>query len=153
MDKLGISLLSKDPITKESGDNMIAVKTELGGRTGNVHYMPFDPTYGLGKTKEELEAEGYVFVESIPEPDPSQGYGELFYSPEQGLYYKYRPIPEPPEPEETQLQKAQKQIAELEGRTKLLEYNLQTTGETLDIHEGAIVDVMNLALGGSLRES
>lgn len=54
-----------------------------------------------------------------------------------------------PETEETQLQKAQKQLAELESRTKVLEYSAQTTGETLDVHEGAIYDVLKLALGGS----
>lgn len=42
-------------------------KTEKGIRSSFQHYMPFDPVYGLGKTREELELEG-VFVESVPEP-------------------------------------------------------------------------------------
>ena len=33
-----------------------------------VHYMPFDDVHGYGKTKEELEQEGYILVESIPQP-------------------------------------------------------------------------------------
>ncbi|MEJ8306674.1 hypothetical protein [Saccharibacillus sacchari] len=58
----------------------------------------------------------------------------------------------PPIQSETEIEKAQKQIADLEQRTKVLEYAAQTTGETLDVHEGAIVDVMKLALGGSPEE-
>lgn len=60
-----------------------------------VHFVPFDPVHGLGKTKEELEAEGGVFVESVPEPENRPGKAPVLkYSEEKGLYYEYvnRPL-------------------------------------------------------------
>ncbi len=84
----------------------------------------------------EQAAEGYYLVEvqNITEGD-FLGFAE---SPLQ-----------PSDPEDTDLQKLQSQVIELEHRTKVLEYGAQTTGDTLDVHEGAIVDVMALALGRS----
>lgn len=97
----------------------IAIKTDAEQKVVVQHFMPFDPVDGLGKTQEELVAEGYVFVESIPDPDPTQGYGELFYSVEQGLYYKYtEPTPpvDPEEPGGDKLARLEKRIADLEDK-------------------------------------
>lgn len=116
------------------------------GKIAQQYRNPFD---GLP----ELHGPG-LFFDEIPYPETPAGFSPVLMVrlPAEGsdeepmLYYDYVAIPEP---EETQLQKTQKQVAELENRTKVLEYGAQATGETLDIHEGAIVDVMTLALGGS----
>lgn len=61
-----------------------------GGQVQEVHYMPLDPVHGLGKTKEELESEGGVFVESVPEPENRPGKAPVLkYSEAEGLYYEY----------------------------------------------------------------
>ncbi|GEM_PF-5000226 len=71
----------------------------------------------------------------------------------EGNYLGFAESPlRPSDPEESELGKVQASILELESRTKLLEYNTQNMGDTLDVHEGAIVDVMNLALGTSPNE-
>ena len=69
---------------------MIYVNLLDGFEVGPIHYMPFDPVHGLGKTREELEAEGGVFVESIPEPENRPGKSAMLkYSEVDGLYYEY----------------------------------------------------------------
>ncbi|OWA36784.1 hypothetical protein B9G55_01505 [Saccharibacillus sp. O16] len=68
----------------------------------------------------------------------------------EGDYLGFAESPlQPTDPEDSELQKVRATVVELEQRTKLLEYAAQTTGETLDVHEGAIFDVTKLALGGS----
>lgn len=114
---------------------MIAISLGSDGRVNGQHFFPFDPVYGFGKTKEELEAEGYVLVENIPDPDPAQGYGGLFYSVEQGLYYKYRSIPKALEPEETQLAKMQRQIDTLTAKSAAL-----ATGQ--EMQEDVITEIV-----------
>lgn len=44
---------------------MIYIRTE-NEKITFTHYMPFDPVYGMGKTREELLETGYL-VEEIPE--------------------------------------------------------------------------------------
>ncbi|MEJ8306597.1 hypothetical protein [Saccharibacillus sacchari] len=101
---------------------------------------------------EEAQPGGiHIDFERAPE---KEGYMPVYYVTFEdeevtGVIYEYLPLPEP---EKTQLEKAQARITELENRTKVLEYTAQTTGETLDVHEGAIVDVMKLALGRSPEE-
>lgn len=43
---------------------MIFIRTE-DNRIVYTHYMPFDETYGLGKTEDELKQDGYL-VDAIP---------------------------------------------------------------------------------------
>jgi len=67
----------------------------LDGEVNMTHYMPFDPNNGLGKTREELESEGGIFVDSVPEPENRPGKAHILkYSEEKGLYYEYvnRPL-------------------------------------------------------------
>jgi hypothetical protein len=74
---------------------MIYLKFEQNGTVSTQHFMPFDERYGLGKTREELEAEGGVFVDSVPEPENQPGKAAVLkYSEADGLYYEYvdRPL-------------------------------------------------------------
>lgn len=43
---------------------MIFIRTE-DNKIVYTHYMPFDETYGLGKTEDELKQDGYL-VDDIP---------------------------------------------------------------------------------------
>lgn len=43
---------------------MIFIRTE-DNKIVYTHYMPFDETYGLGKTEDELKQDGYL-VDAIP---------------------------------------------------------------------------------------
>lgn len=105
-----------------------------------MRIIAYDGTYEeQERIAAEQETDGYYLVEvqNITEGD-YLGFAE---SPLQ-----------PSDPEDTELQQVKNQIVELEQRTKVLEYGAQTTGETLDMHDGAIVDVMTLALGGLPEE-
>lgn len=55
-----------------------------------THYMPFDETHGLGKTKEELLKEGYL-VDEVPEPEFRESYiAKRYYDKEKNkIYYEY----------------------------------------------------------------
>lgn len=48
-------------------------------RVEYTYYMPFDEEYGLGKTKEELETEGFLFVDEVLEPDEQTGKTPVLY--------------------------------------------------------------------------
>lgn len=73
---------------------MIHIQLTADGSVGTLHYRPFDPTHGLGKTREELEAEGGVFVDTIPEPENLPGKAAVLkYSEADGLYYEYEDRP------------------------------------------------------------
>jgi len=75
----------------------------------------YNPWEGL----EEMHGPG-IFVESIPEPQTQEGFSAVLMVklPAEGsddepeLYYDYRALPEP---EETQLEKAQNRITTLEA--------------------------------------
>lgn len=64
---------------------------------GSIHYMPFDPTHGLGKTREELSKTG-MFIDKLPEPELVKDSTSLLcVNPERGdAWYKYERIPEQP---------------------------------------------------------
>ncbi|WXR61183.1 hypothetical protein WG909_12910 [Peptostreptococcaceae bacterium AGR-M142] len=58
-----------------------------------VHKMPFDEHYGLKKSKEELEKEGYL-VETVPEPKELNKIATLYLNPGTiELFYEYEDIP------------------------------------------------------------
>lgn len=69
---------------------MIFIKFKEDNKTIEfIHHAPFDPTYGLDKTEEELKEEG-LLVEGIPVPEVLPGKrAELKYTAERGLYYEY----------------------------------------------------------------
>lgn len=73
------------------------------GNIESIHYMPFDSINGLGKTKEELESEGGIFVESVPEPENRPGKSAMLkYSEADGLYYEYTDRPLTPKEQTSQ---------------------------------------------------
>lgn len=99
---------------------MIYVKTsdsEVG--YDFIHNMPFHETYGLGKTRLELESEG-VFVDRIPEPLNIDGKIPNLVFKEGKLQYEYYDIP--PTTEERIDQLEQKFALELaESNTQMFE--------------------------------
>lgn len=56
--------------------------------------LPFDPKYGLGKTRDELLKEGYL-ISDIPEPTLVVGKEAImYYNPNnETVYYEYEDIP------------------------------------------------------------
>jgi hypothetical protein len=87
-----------------------------------IHYKPFDPTYGLKKTQEELEQEGF-FVESIPEPnEEGRKIGILHANKEtKELWYEY--VDRPLTPEE-KLQLIEQENQDLKNRIDLMQQAL-----------------------------
>lgn len=74
--------------------------TETKAFVQGIHYDPFHPTDGFGKTQEELEAEGGIFVErnAIPEPENNGMAPRLYINPQtKELWYEYEEIPKTPE--------------------------------------------------------
>lgn len=89
--------------------------TETKALVQGMHYDPFHPVDGFGKTQEELEAEGHIFVErsDIPEPENNGKAPRLYINPQtKEMWYEYEEIPKTPE--ELLLER----IAELEKTQK-----------------------------------
>lgn len=66
---------------------------------GLIHNMPFDPSNGLKKTEDELNATG-VLVEDIPEPKPPEGkqsLGIFVNKATKEVWWEYEDIPITPE--------------------------------------------------------
>ena len=83
-----------------------------------THFMPFDETYGLKKTEEELLQEGYL-IDEIPEPEQQEGkIAEAHYTPEKGYYYEYVDAPEPKP--ETDVAALQAEVKELQATVNAL---------------------------------
>lgn len=114
-----------------------------GGQVQEVHYMPLDPVHGLGKTKKELEAEGGVFVESVPEPENRPGKAPVLkYSEADGLYYVYidRPLTQ-----EEQLGSLQDENADLMFQNAMQDMSIATLQ---DENAELMFAIANLQLGG-----
>ena len=61
-----------------------------------IHRAPFDPTYGLQSSKDELEKTGYFLEEKdVPEPVMIEGKRAIakFNSDTKKVYYDYENIP------------------------------------------------------------
>jgi hypothetical protein len=58
---------------------------------GGQHNVPFHPVYGLGKTKEQLEADGGIFVNELPQRDHIPGKVPVLHINPQTkeLWYEY----------------------------------------------------------------
>lgn len=62
-------------------------------RVDGVHNMPFDETYGLGKTEEELNQTG-LLVESLPVREDNGKNATLFVNKStKEMYYEYADFP------------------------------------------------------------
>ncbi|MDL2287631.1 hypothetical protein LJB90_03630 [Eubacteriales bacterium OttesenSCG-928-G02] len=81
--KIYLSNLEKDPNAERYS-------------VGFIHYMPFDPKYGLGKTELELLETGKL-VDEFPNPEIHEGYtAALYWYPDNTTAYDYVPTPEVP---------------------------------------------------------
>ncbi|MFI2132917.1 hypothetical protein ACH434_23160 [Lysinibacillus fusiformis] len=70
--------------------------TETKAFVQGVHYDPFHPTDGFGKTQEELEAEGYIFVNEsdIPQPENNGMIPRLYINPQtKEMWHEYEEMP------------------------------------------------------------
>lgn len=66
--------------------------TEEKYSIGFIHFMPFDPAYGLGKTEEELLKEGKL-VEKVEPQTPSNKKAVMYYNPNgNNVFYEYEDI-------------------------------------------------------------
>ncbi|HGG0416079.1 TPA: hypothetical protein ACJFE8_000829 [Clostridium sporogenes] len=97
-----------------------------------IHYMPFGPKYGLGKTKEELEEMGGVFVTNIPEPERIEGKHHIpYWNPiKEKIFYEYEDnieyeedIPKTEELQEERLIKIENDITVLQNNSIEQKYN------------------------------
>lgn len=72
----------------------IYIETDENFRVTKIHRMPFDPTNGMGYTREELEERGF-FVDDIPEPVHQIGRRSIaMYNPDtKSIYYESVGIP------------------------------------------------------------
>ena len=72
----------------------IYIETDENFRVTKIHRMPFDPTNGMGYTREELEKRGF-FVDEIPEPVHQVGRRSIaMYNPDtKSIYYEFVGIP------------------------------------------------------------
>lgn len=59
-----------------------------------IHLNPFDPTDGLGLSREELLSQG-KFVNELPDLQPKKGHKSIaMYDPDKNsVYFKYEPVP------------------------------------------------------------
>lgn len=64
---------------------------------GGQHFMPFDEQHGLGKTKEQLEAEGGIFVDSLPQKEHIEGKAPILHINPQTkeMWYEYQDVRNP----------------------------------------------------------
>lgn len=102
-------------------DYMIKI-TDEKYKVISIHFMPFDHEYGLGKTKEELEAVGGVFIASISEPERIDGkYPIRYWNPiKQKIFYEYEDVPEHEEEiQDETIEKLKKENKELENQLML----------------------------------
>jgi len=70
--------------------------TETKAFVQGVHYDPFHPTDGFGKTQEELEAEGHIFVNEsdIPQPENNGMIPRLYINPQtKEMWHEYAEMP------------------------------------------------------------
>ena len=59
-----------------------------------IHCAPFDPSEGMGLTREELKLQGKL-VHNVPEPNTPLGQRAIaMYNPDtNSIYYKYENVP------------------------------------------------------------
>lgn len=73
---------------------MIFVKTNETNEVVMSHTNPMDPIEGLGKTEEELRAEGFVFefLEDVPRTGKREGYRAVTYCDGEKFWFEYREL-------------------------------------------------------------
>lgn len=70
---------------------MIYVKVNADKKVLFVHNNPLHETEGLGKTREELELEGYFFdyMKEMPRPPEREGFMGVTYTDGKGFWFEY----------------------------------------------------------------
>lgn len=69
-------------------------ETEERAFVTSTHFMPFDPTDGLGKTREELESEGGILIEGVLPPENNGKPYRHYINPKTGeQWYEYEDVP------------------------------------------------------------
>ncbi len=90
----------------------------------SIHFYPFDDVYGLHKSKEEIENEGGVFIDNIPEPKKIEGkLPSRYWNPKtQKIFYEFEDVPKHEEEiQEERIEKLEKENQELENQLLLAE--------------------------------
>lgn len=72
--------------------NLIKI-TDTKYSIGLIHYVPFDPQNGLGKTEEKLEQEG-ILIENIPKSQQIESKQAVMYwnAVDKAVFYEYEDI-------------------------------------------------------------
>lgn len=98
-------------------------ETETRAIVNFIHYKPFDPVDGMGKTKEQLEQTGAV-LGTLPEQQAYEGKRPVLYINPQTkeTWYEYVDIPLPTEERIAELEKLNKDL--MLASTDLYEQNL-----------------------------
>lgn len=121
---------------------MILLHLNDKNEVSTQHHMPFDSIHGLGKTKEELEEEGGIFVESIPEPENRPGKNAVLKYDSGNLFYEYV---ERPESVEEKLGSLQDENADLMFQNAMQDMSIATLQ---DENAELMFAIANLQLGG-----
>lgn len=76
---------------------MIYIKTDINNKVVYINYQPLDKNNGIGvETEEQLKNLEGAVVDNIPAPEHKKDYyGILYYTKEDGLFYKYEEIKQP----------------------------------------------------------
>ncbi|WP_257216256.1 CD1375 family protein [Lysinibacillus sphaericus] len=95
--------------------------SEVKAAVVGTNYIPFDPMYGIKDengnlmTKEAIEKQGGVFVESIPQPKPNGKMPIHFVNPQIGeQWYEYEEIPK------TEMEILKEELAAVKAENKEL---------------------------------
>lgn len=68
------------------------IEVDFNNAVSFVHYAPFDPRFGLGKTRAELRKTGYI-VEDMPVNDYKEGYTTTLHYDGKEFYFTYTEVP------------------------------------------------------------
>ena len=74
---------------------MIYLQVDEKGQVVFQHHMPFDETFGLRKSEEDLLKEGYL-VDALPQKEERPGKNAIlqFNKDTESFYYEYEDLPE-----------------------------------------------------------
>ncbi|MBK5244279.1 MAG: hypothetical protein JJE18_04510 [Eubacteriaceae bacterium] len=127
---------------------MIFIKTLENNSIDFIHYMPFDPVNGMGKTEEELLQVGFL-VEEIPEPEQTEGMSSMmFYTAMNGFWFDYEEIPKTPE--QIQIEKVTElQTDLLNTKLAMAELVEQQQADNLN-SQLALAEVIESIIGGTV---
>ncbi len=112
------------------------------------HYMPMHPTYGLGKTEEQLEQEG-VLIDTLLRPEEIEGkIPKLYWNPvNQETFYEYENIPNS---KEENLEEKVQVLTENLAQEKINNMKKDALAVNLTKEVANLkIEVMNLKKGGN----